>query len=195
VFVVIFVPPALKESHTSEAQLIKDCISGQRVAQEKMYKSYYPIMMPICMSYLKDTHLAVEIYNTGMLKVFQSLSNYKGKGALGAWIRRILVHTCIDHLRSNLKFKNHVEIESVFSISVKPSVVSSICTEEIVAVFHSLPDTYRTVAVLNIIEGYTHKEISEKLDISIGTSKWYLSESRKMLQMKLHALGINLESV
>jgi len=147
-------------------------------------------MMPVCMTYTKDENNAVDVFNRAMLKVFQSLNSYSGKGELGAWIRRIIVNVCIDYLRSEAKFLKNTELVDAHYVAFEESVISSIAAEEILELFNQLPPTYRLVLNMRIIEGYSHKEIAEALDISVGTSKWYLNKGREMLKVKLDSIGI-----
>jgi RNA polymerase sigma-70 factor (ECF subfamily) len=171
-------------------QWLEGCKEGHRSAQEKLYRHFYPLFMPVCMSYVQNSDDAVDIYNRAFLKVFTSLDSYGGRGQVGAWIRRILVNTAIDFIRKEEKFKSHTDIDEAYDIGLNSSVLSQLTSDEILALFRYLPPAQRAVVNLYIVEGYTHPEIGEKLGISVGTSKWHLNQGRKLLQEKLMALGL-----
>ncbi len=169
---------------------IEACKQQDRVAQEKLYKHFYPLLMPVCMSYVSNNDDAVDIYNQAFLKVFNSLKQYTGKGAVGGWIRRIMVNTAIDFIRKQEKFKFQTPIEEAFEIGIDTDIISGMTSNEILDLFRYLPPAQRLVVNLYIVEGHSHAEVAEKLKISVGTSKWHLNQGRKLLQEKLYDFGI-----
>lgn len=119
-----------------------------------------------------------------MLKVFQNISQYRGEGDFLAWIRRIVVNTCLSALRSYSKFECK-ELDEVSTVSFLPEIYQHLQAKEILDMIHQLDLTHKMVFNLFVIEGYSHDEIAKKLNIPKGTSKWYLHEARKQLQQKL----------
>jgi len=168
-------------------KLIKGCVNNDRKAQEALYKLFYADMLRVCLSYLPNKEQAKEAFNLGFLKVFQSIQNYEPeKGELGGWIRKIMIYTSIDICRSELKF-THVmysgnDGEEFF---IPPEVLEKLYFEDILHQVRTLPLATQTVFNLSVLDGFTHKEISEQLNISEGTSRWHLSEAKKQLRVLL----------
>jgi RNA polymerase sigma-70 factor, ECF subfamily len=179
---------SIKESDI--LQWIDACKQQERLAQEKLYKHFYPLLMPVCMSYVTNNDDAVDIYNQAFLKVFKSLNQYTGTGEVGGWIRRIIVNTAIDFIRKQEKFKYQTPVEEAFDIGVESTIVAELTSNEILDLFRYLPPAQRLVLNLYIVEGNSHAEIAKELNISVGTSKWHLSQGRKLLQAKLYDVGI-----
>jgi len=168
-------------------KLVKACINNDRGAQEALYKLYYAEMMQVCLSYLADEELAGEAFNTGFLTVFESIQNFDAaRGGLGAWIRKIMVYSSIDLYRSELKFEkvsdDLPELETEF---MPPSVLGKLYYEDILQHIRTLPYATQTVFMLSVLDGFSHREISEQLNISEGTSRWHLSEAKKQLRSLL----------
>ncbi|MFT5723778.1 MAG: RNA polymerase sigma factor (sigma-70 family) [Bacteroidia bacterium] len=175
---------------TDILQWIESCKKQDRLAQEKLYKHFYPLLMPACMSYVTNNDDAVDIYNQAFLKIFNSLDQYTGSGAVGGWIRRIIVNTAIDFIRKQEKFKFQTNIDEAFDVGVEATIISELASNEILDLFRYLPPAQRLVLNLYIVEGNTHAEIAKELGISVGTSKWHLNQGRKILQEKLYEVGI-----
>lgn len=140
------------------------------------------------MRYASDRDEAVEILNTGFLKVFNKLDRFKQQGSLEGWIRRIMVNTAIDHIRKYATYNKTMVHDSYTEGSVDNGALDHLLGEDIHKIIQKLPPTSRTVFCLYLIEGYTHKEIAEQLGMSVGTSKWHLAEAKK----RFRALATNL---
>jgi len=169
-------------------KIIEGCIANERQAQESLYKLFYADMLRVCIRYLKTDELAKEALNMGFLKVFQHINTYQGhKGEPGAWIRTIMVRTCIDLRRKELKFTSDVsaETESADQVSIAPGVLEKLYAEDLLSLIRKLPDATQMVFNLYVVDGYSHKEISEQLAISESTSRWHLSEGKKQLRSLL----------
>ena len=167
-------------------QLVKACVQNDRNAQEALYKLYYADMLKVCNSYLPDIDLASEAFNTGFLKVFQSIQNFNpNQGTLGGWI---MISTSIDLCRNELRFSNpaieNYDQEEAF---MSPAVLDKLYFEDILAHIRTLPYAAQMVFNLSVLDGFSHKEISEQLNISEGTSRWYLSGAKKQLRTLLEA--------
>jgi RNA polymerase sigma factor (sigma-70 family) len=174
-------------------QLVKGCINNDRTAQEALYKLFYADMLRVCHSYLPDKELAKEAFNSGFLKVFQSIKNFDvEKGELGGWIRKIMIYTAIDLCRKELKFATmtlHDQDDDDFFIS--PTVLEKLYFEDILTKIRALPYATQTVFNLYEMDGFSHKEIAEQLNISEGTSRWHLAEAKKKLRTLLEPLLTN----
>jgi RNA polymerase sigma-70 factor (ECF subfamily) len=174
-------------------ELIKRCIDNDRTGQEALYKLFHADMLRVCYSYLPDKELAKEAFNTGFLKVFQSVKNFDiEKGELGGWIRKIMIYTAIDLCRKELKFNTLSTItQDQDDYFISPSVLEKLYFEDILKNIRTLPFATQTVFNLSVLDGFTHKEISEQLTISEGTSRWHLAEAKRKLRELLEPLATN----
>ncbi|WP_316836247.1 RNA polymerase sigma factor [Pedobacter nutrimenti] len=180
-----------------ESLIIKGCKANERTAQAQLYKLFYPEMLRLCYRYLKSDDLAAEALNAGFLKVFQHIDSFEGsKGELGAWIRTIIVRTCIDIGRKEARFSNNTSSEEeTDTIFVSPEVLDKLYAEDLMQAIRQLPHATKLVFNLSVIEEYTHKEIADHLDITEGTSRWHLSEAKKQLRKILSpAIKDNIKS-
>jgi len=171
-------------SKKQAVKLVKGCIKNDRTAQEALYKLFHADMLRVCLNYLPNKELAKEAFNNGFLKVFQSIKNFdESKGELGGWIRKIMIHTAIDVCRSEFKFNKALFLETdEDEFFVAPEVLEKLYFEDILQNIHTLPYATQTVFNLSVIDGYSHKEIGEQLNISEGTSRWHLSEAKRQLR-------------
>jgi len=174
-------------------KLVKGCISNDRAAQEALYKLFHADMLRVCHNYLPDEELAKEAFNSGFLKVFLSIKSFDiDKGELGGWIRKIMIYTSIDLCRKELKFSsaNTTEIDDD-DYFIAPSVLEKLYFEDILKNIRTLPFATQTVFNLSVLDGFTHKEIGEQLNISEGTSRWHLAEAKKKLRELLEQSAKN----
>jgi len=174
----------MKLTKKQSGDLVKACINNDRIAQQALYKLYYADMLRVCNSYLPDKEAAREAFNSGFLKVFQGMKNFDPeKGGLGGWIRKIMIAAAIDVCRKELKF-NHVAIDLPEEDEpfLSPEALEKLYFEDLVQHIRALPYATQTVFNLSVIDGFSHKEIGEQLNISEGTSRWHLSEAKKLLR-------------
>ncbi|MDN5285558.1 MAG: polymerase sigma-70 factor, subfamily [Mucilaginibacter sp.] len=173
--------------------LIKGCINNDRTGQEALYKLFHAEMLRVCYSYLPNKELAKEAFNTGFLKVFQSIKSFEiEKGELGGWIRKIMIYTSIDLCRKELKFNTvNTSIQDQDDYFIAPSILEKLYFEDLLQNIRTLPLATQTVFNLSVLDGFTHKEISEQLNISEGTSRWHLAEAKRKLRELLEPLVAN----
>lgn len=172
-------------SESSDEILLQGCLAGERLAQKYLYQRYYGRMMGIGMRYARNRDEAMSIVNNGFMKVFSSLKKYEGKGSLEGWIAKVMLYTAIDWLRSQTTYRKIMQFDDFSEGETLNEAISQLATEEIYAHIQQLPDASRLVFSLYAIEGYSHKEIAGQLGISVGTSKWHLSNARKILQKRI----------
>ena len=165
-----------------EKELIKGCLQKNRKYQKILFEMYFKDMMSVCLRYTKDEDEANDVLQDGFVKVFEKLELYKGEGVLKGWIYSIMVRTAIDHYRRHQREKRHLVFETANAEPIEAEIEAQISAEELLAIIQTLPNIPRMVFNLFAIEGYSHKQISEELNISEGTSKWYLCEARKALK-------------
>jgi RNA polymerase sigma factor (sigma-70 family) len=170
-----------------------DCIEGcrqnNRASQKKMYASFYGFAMSVCFKYTSNKEDAIETINDGFLKIFKYINNYEASYAnisssFTGWLKKIMIHTAIDRYRKdkNLQLIHEPGDESA-EISYKgEDAIEKISHDEIMKAIQNLSPGYRVVFNLYVIDGMTHKEIGEYLNITEGTSKSNLSKARKILQ-------------
>jgi RNA polymerase sigma-70 factor (ECF subfamily) len=173
--------------------LIGLCREGYREHQEELYLMFYNYAMSICLRYSRDREEAVEIVNDGFVKLFSNLDRYKDNTSFKSWLRRILINASIDYYRRNEKHYHNVAISYAKHEYITEDAINKISEKEIVGLIQELPPSYRVVFNLFVIEGFNHREISDKLGISIGTSKSNLAIARSKLKREL--LKLNCESI
>ena len=177
-----------------EEDIIKGCIKEDRYYQKLLYKTYSSRMLAVCMRYFKQRDEAEDCLQEGFIKVFKNINLFGGKGSFEGWIRKIMVNTAINTYRANQRLINPRELEDTdaYIPSDDFGVSETYSAEYLMNLIQNLPDGYRVVFNMYAIEGYSHKEISEMLNISEGTSKSQLSRARALLQEKLGKLTENV---
>lgn len=165
--------------------LIEGCKNYDKESQRMLYKHYYSYAMSICIRYSQNKEEAKEILNDGFLKVFNKIEKYNAQKSFKGWLRKILINTAIDHFRANKKHYYHTAIEVAKKEGLSKNVLDEMSYNEILELVQKLSPMYRTVFSLFVIDGYNHEEISNKLGISVGTSKSNLSKARANLRQML----------
>lgn len=166
----------------TEEQIIQGCINNKASAQEKLYALYSRRMMAICLRYTRTRAEAEDIFHEAFVKVFRSIHTWQGRTFEG-WMRRIFVNTAINHYHQNKKYFDHVDASFAAAItSSAEDIISHLSNQELLDLISRLPDGYRLVFNLYVIEGYNHSEISEILNIAEGSSKSQLSKAKVYLK-------------
>lgn len=173
------------KSKSEEDKLIEGCIAGKRDMQRLLYDLYSKKMMVVCLRYAPTTFEAEDIMQDAFIKVFNNIQSFKKDCPLEFWIRRIMINTALKHLRSKQLLTVSHEAEEVANLSSDEVNLSGYTMDELLGMIQSLAPRYRMVFNLYAIEGYNHKEISEMLGISEGTSKSQYSRARAILQSML----------
>lgn len=168
--------------------LIDGCKKGNRVSQEKLYRQFSAAMYGLCLQYASDEDDAKDILQDAFLKVFSKISQVKEPNALPGWIRRIVINTALEKYRSQVVLERIDTQPSLMEKAGDDSVLVQLNAEVLVGIIRELPPKYRMVFNLYAVEGYNHREISEKLGISEGTSKSNLSRARTILKKKVNEL-------
>lgn len=172
-----------KNCQEIDSALLKGCKKGKRKYQEMLYKQFYAYVMSICLRYSYSREEAGEILNDSFMKIFENIKNYNADYSFKSWIRRIIINTAIDYLRKERKHKLCIEIDDTNQDFCDENVIDDLNVEEILKLLNELPDMYRTTFNLFEMEGYSHKEIAEILDISESTSRSNLTRAKKMLRI------------
>ena len=173
-------------------ELIAGCKSDDRKSQEKLYRNYYRAMMSLCLRYTKNEEDALEVLNTGFLKIFRNIHRYDAaKAGLFTWMRAIIVNSCLDFIKSKQAQSQTGELGHAIKVEIQPEAISKMKSAELLDMIRTLPPATQAVFNLYVTEGYNHKEIGKLMNISEGTSKWHLSEARKILQQKIREQRLN----
>jgi len=174
-------------------QLIEDCKSGMRSAQNRLYNLFAARMLPVCLRYAGNREEAEEILQEGFIKVFGHLSQFRREGSFEGWIRRIMVNVALQRFREKARMYPIVAIQEETVETVKGNdAYSRLGYKDLMALVQKLPPAYRLVFNLYVFEGMKHKEIAEALKITEGTSKSNLYDARLILQrevMKLESIN------
>jgi RNA polymerase sigma-70 factor (ECF subfamily) len=167
----------------TEEVLLQGCLKNDATAQQELYHRHSPKMLSVCYRYAKNREDAEDMLQEGFIKVFSQISKFENRGSLEGWILRIIVHTCINHLKKNKKFNEHVDLAYAGNIIIREDYIPSIIqAKQIVETIRTLPIGYRTVLNLYAIEGYSHKEIGQLLDIEESTSRSQYTRAKNMLE-------------
>lgn len=187
----------------NEEKLLKDCLNGNRRAQNELHERFSRKMYGVCLLYAPEKTMAEDFLQEGFIRVFTKLGSFKSKGSLEGWIRRIIINTALELLRKRDILKHSVEIEdfnqnnNTASVSAPEFLVDDslfkegegLLYEESATTLHTIikemPVGFRTVFNLYVMEEYSHKEIGKMLNISEGTSKSQYARARVWLQKKI----------
>lgn len=165
-----------------ESDLILACINNERWAQKRLYEEHYSPMMALAMRYAGNNEDALDILHEGFLKVFRNLHKYQTGTSLTSWMRKIIINTAIDYYRKDIKHRSD-ELDAAKHVSTTiPDAISSLSNEEILGALQRLPLSYRSVFNMFVIEGYSHREISELLGINESTCRSNLVKARTKLK-------------
>ena len=168
--------------------MLSACRTREPHAQRALFNLFYSYGKIICLRYAANAEDGEEILNDGFMKVFQHLPTYDPALPFKAWFRSILIRTCIDYHRRRGKYNYHLDLDIVDAPAIDGSVIDQIAAEEILALVQQLPTSYRTVFVLHVIDGYSHREVAELLGINEVTSRTNFMKARLKLQERVYAL-------
>jgi RNA polymerase sigma factor (sigma-70 family) len=168
--------------------LIEGCRKGDRGSQEKLYRQFSAAMYGLCLQYAASEEDAQDILQDGFVKVFKKIEQVRDAKAFPGWIRRLMINTALERYRSQVVMHRLDEEPGAMKEQITEETLEELDAEALVLMIQELPPRYRMVFNLYAIEGYNHKEIAEKLDISDGTSKSNLSRARAILQEKVKRL-------
>jgi len=167
--------------------IINGCLKGNRRDQELLYRRYSPKLYAVCLQYSGNDEEARDILQEGFIKIFENLIHYKHEGSFEGWMRKIIVNTALEKYRSRNRLYRVDDIDQIPEPDAEPDTEDYAGLEaiDLMDIIRELPPKYRTVFNLFALEGYSHKEISEMISISEGTSKSNLSRARIILQRRV----------
>lgn len=175
----------------TEELILQGCQKNDPAAQQLLYQRYSPKMLSVCYRYAKSREDAEDMLQEGFVKVFLQINRYEHRGSLEGWILRVIVHTCINHLKKYKKFNDVVDLAYASNLVIREDNIPGIVqAKQIVESIRALPIGYRTVLNLYAIEGYSHKEIGAMLEIEESTSRSQYTRAKNLLEEILGKKGI-----
>ena len=173
----------------SEKELVQKCKMQDRASQELLFKQFSGYMMGICMRYSKDKDEARDLLHDGFIKAFMKIKDFREESSLKTWLSAIFVNTALTRIRqkNKLRFQDlderdgHEIADNEVDEEFLDHAINNVDLQEVLALVQNLPDKYRIIINMYVIDHFSHKDIANELNISEGTSKSQLSRARKML--------------
>lgn len=172
-------------------QIIEGCQQGRRDAQKQLYELFSPQLFAVCLRYTKNRMEAEDYLHEGYLKIFDKIGQFTGRGPLEAWMRRVMVNTILESFRKNAKysFVDESNIPLSEDLNQEPEQdEAEVNIKELEELIEKLPEKYKLVFKLYILEDYTHNDIANELGISVGTSKSNLARARQWLKTRIEKM-------
>ena len=175
----------LNLNSNTEKNLLALCRDGDRHACKQLFDRHSGKMMALCFRFARDRNEAEDILQEGFTRVFTKLHLFNGDGSFESWMKRVIINTALKYRERHIVRHNYTEIEHVHVFDKTPSIIEEISKDEILQLIQQLPDGYRTVFNLYVLEGYSHKDIGKMLNIGESTSRSQLVKARTILKQKL----------
>lgn len=171
----------------TESEIIQGCLANKASAQEKLYALFSRKMMAVCLRYTKSRAEAEDVFHEAFIKVYKNIHTWQG-GSFEGWMRRIFVNTAINHYHQTRKFFDHVDAAYAENmVASSDNIIATLSNQELMELINSLPEGYKIVFNLHVVEGYNHSEIAEMLGIAEGSSKSQLSKAKAHLKKLIEA--------
>ena len=178
--------------HSEVQEWVRACLEGNARAQRKLFKHFYGLVMRVCMRYAGSTDEATDMLNEGFLKVFSNLDKYENTGSFEAWLKRVVCNAALDYRRRFVKQVDFVNIDELPETQVADETVNDavarMSSQELVGLIQQLPPVTRTVFNMFVFEGFSHRDISQELNISENTSAWHVNSARTKLKEAISKL-------
>lgn len=169
----------------TETEIIDGCFRANPTYQRLLFNKYSPLLITVCLRYAMDSTSAEDMLQEAFIRIFSSIHQYRFEGSFEGWLRAVTVRACLRKLEQvNIKYDDTSTLETI-SDSLEPSAISALTEKELVKLINNLPDGYRVVFNLHVIEGYTHEEIAAMLNIAEVTSRTQLLKARRLLQKQI----------
>ena len=166
----------------TESEIIKGCIKKNHVCQRLLFEKFAGKMMSLCQRYSRDQQETKDIMQEGFIRVYDCIHQFKFEGSFEGWVRRVFVSVATRHAAKRKIVFSDIDMIDTDATTVESSVVSKLSEDEIHKMISQLPEGYRFVFNLNVVEGYSHEEIGELLGIQASTSRTQLVKARRILQ-------------
>ncbi len=172
----------------TDYELVQGCLREDSASQRAFFERFAGRMMTVCLRYARNRSEAEDVLQEAFIKIFDNLNSFQFKGSLEGWIRRIVVNTALRYFSRKSITHEQAGLDNLPDPAIPPSAYAALGEQDLLRMINQLPDGYRVVFNLYAIEGYSHKEISELLDIQESTSRSQLVKARKLLQSQLEQL-------
>lgn len=172
--------------YSTEADLIKACVRRDRKAQRMIYEKFAPRMFSVCIRYAGNRDSAKDLLQDGFITVFSKIGSYSGDGSFEGWMRKIFVNTALMQLRKRDVLRDTREISELkTNVPFEDNMMDKVEGKDIYNLIKEMPDGFRTVFNLSVVDGYSHQEIAGQLGITEGASRSQLSRARSWLQERI----------
>lgn len=169
----------------TEKEIIAGCLKKNAISQHLLFAKYSRKLMTVCSRYASTSSEAEDMLQESFIKIFSSIHQYRSEGSFEGWLRRITVTTCLRKLQKTKIRYDDLSMLETLNDAVHPDVISALAEKELIGLIRNLPDGYRIVFNLSVIEGYSHDEIAAMLGIEPATSRSQLMKARRQLQKQL----------
>lgn len=167
----------------TEQTIIFGCLQNDAASQRELYNKYSPKMLAVCYRFAQGREDAEDMLQEGFIKIFSQIHTFQNKGAFEGWIRKIIVHTCINFLKKYRRLNESLDLDYANQVQVKEeSIISLMQGKQVIECIRLLPVGYRTVLNLYAIEGFSHREIGNLLEIGESTSRSQYTRAKAMLE-------------
>jgi RNA polymerase sigma factor (sigma-70 family) len=169
----------------TEAEIIKGCVEKNIRCQRLLFDAYAGRLMTICLRYASDTPEAEDMLQESFIKIFDAVDQYRFEGSFEGWLKKVTVNTCLKTLQKRkIKFTG-ISMLEITAETTQQQAIGNLTENELIKLISNLPDGYRIVFNLYVIEGYSHDEIAQMLNIETATSRSQLVKARRMLQKQI----------
>ena len=167
-----------------EKELINSCLNNDRKAQKSLYETYSRKMMGVCLRYCNDSETAKDMLQDGFIKIFSSLSSFQFNGSFEGWMRRVFVNTCLEHLRKTDVLHDAADLDYAAAplSGGNNNAIEQMSANDLMKIINELPKGFRLIFNMYEIEGYSHKEIADALNITESTSRSQLTRAKQLLK-------------
>ncbi|MGG7664838.1 RNA polymerase sigma factor [Dyadobacter sp. BHUBP1] len=182
------------KKYGSLADLVRACQAGDARAQTAFYERYKSRLLGLCLRYAKTKAEAEDIFQDGFIKVFKSINDLRNVEVIDAWVKSVVIRTAINYYHRTTKeqqlHSNLEDFQREIDSGDYGKIITQIDMNVLLNVINTLPDGYRMIINLHLIDGYTHSEIGEMLSIADSTSRSQFLRGRNLLMRKLQEKGI-----
>ncbi len=182
----------MSENQLTTEQIVEGCRKGHSKCQKALVDRYSGLLFTICLRYTGDENKSKDVLQESFIRVFKSIRTFDpDRGSLQNWMKKITVNMCLKTIKKNQIASTGLTIDINDNLSVGPDVISKMNADDLLKLIQTLPEGYRQVFNLSVIEGYNHKEIADKLGIAEVSSRSNLSRAKQILRKKLMAFKKN----
>lgn len=172
----------------TDIEIIKGCIKDDALCQKSLFNRYASPLLGVCMRYARNKEDAEDILQDSFIKIFKKISQFKGEGSFEGWMKRVVVNTALKKYTVS-RYTKEFSVEEVKDTVVPDSddvpAFNHLKEKDLLVLIHNLPDGYRLIFNLYVIEGFPHEEIANMLGIHAGTSRSQLVKARQMLRKEI----------